>query len=127
MLYLTDRLVPFVLILVILEEILPLVVIYAPFMLPSTTILPSQAERIYKKQEEKKIEALAQTKLFLEMDGRASAKDVTNIGVKELDNDLAWTVCRYALSSLSFISALNTQHHLCAVLSRYQIVVLGHW
>ncbi|KAF9507096.1 hypothetical protein BS47DRAFT_1385311 [Hydnum rufescens UP504] len=76
------KLVPFVLILVILEEILPLVVIYAPFMLPSTTILPSQAERIYKKQEEKRIEALTQ------------AKGAADIGIKELDNDLVWTVCR---------------------------------
>jgi LETM1 and EF-hand domain-containing protein 1, mitochondrial len=98
-LYLPHRLVPFVLILVILEEILPLVVIYAPFMLPSTTILPSQAERIFKKQEEKRIEALAQARLYLEMDGRTSAKDIIDMGVKDLDNDLVWTVCRYALSS----------------------------
>lgn len=41
-----DRLVPFIAIIAILEEILPLVIIYAPFLLPSTCILPSQQRRI---------------------------------------------------------------------------------
>jgi LETM1 and EF-hand domain-containing protein 1, mitochondrial len=40
------RLVPFISIVAILEEILPLVVIYAPFLLPSTCKLPAQAKRI---------------------------------------------------------------------------------
>lgn len=43
------RLVPFVLIALILEEIIPLIVIWAPGMLPSTCILPSQRERIQAK------------------------------------------------------------------------------
>jgi len=40
------KLVPFVLILVILEEALPLFVLYAPFLLPSTCLLASQRARI---------------------------------------------------------------------------------
>ena len=41
-----SRLVPFLSIIIILEEILPLVIIYAPFLLPSTCKLPAQAKRI---------------------------------------------------------------------------------
>ncbi|KAF9650925.1 hypothetical protein BDM02DRAFT_3185071 [Thelephora ganbajun] len=46
------KLVPFVLVLVTLEELVPLMVLYAPFMLPSTCILPSQRERILSKQRQ---------------------------------------------------------------------------
>ena len=45
-----NRLAPFVLVLVTLEELIPLMVLYAPFMLPSTCILPSQRERILSKR-----------------------------------------------------------------------------
>ncbi|KAF8306327.1 hypothetical protein DL93DRAFT_2143887 [Clavulina sp. PMI_390] len=91
------KLVPFVLILIIVEEILPLIVIYAPFMLPSTTILPSQAERIYGKREEKKIQTLTTVKWYLERDGLlpATSKEMlSQMDVKTLGNDLAWTICR---------------------------------
>ncbi|KAF9792967.1 LETM1-like protein-domain-containing protein [Thelephora terrestris] len=47
------KLVPFALVLVTLEELIPLMVIYAPFMLPSTCILPSQRERILSKRRQK--------------------------------------------------------------------------
>ncbi len=40
------RLIPFVMILAILEELLPLLVLYAPWMLPTTCVLPSQLLRI---------------------------------------------------------------------------------
>ncbi|KAF7966326.1 hypothetical protein HWV62_39140 [Athelia sp. TMB] len=39
-------LIPFLLVVVTLEELIPLIAIYAPFMLPSTTILPSQLKRM---------------------------------------------------------------------------------
>lgn len=52
MTYLADRLVPFVLVLVTLEELIPLLVLYAPFMLPSTCILPSQRERVLSKRRQ---------------------------------------------------------------------------
>jgi LETM1 and EF-hand domain-containing protein 1 len=47
------RLVPFVAIMLVLEEVLPLIVLYAPGMLPSTCILASQRERIETKRYEK--------------------------------------------------------------------------
>ncbi|EKM54042.1 uncharacterized protein PHACADRAFT_196477 [Phanerochaete carnosa HHB-10118-sp] len=48
------KLIPFALIILIAEEAIPLVVVYAPFLLPSTCILPSQKERIDAKKREKK-------------------------------------------------------------------------
>ncbi|RPD78374.1 hypothetical protein L226DRAFT_531719 [Lentinus tigrinus ALCF2SS1-7] len=47
------KLIPFILIVIIAEEVIPLVVIYAPFLLPSTCLLPSQKERIENKRREK--------------------------------------------------------------------------
>jgi LETM1 and EF-hand domain-containing protein 1, mitochondrial len=47
------RLVPFVAIVLLLEEVIPLIVLYAPGMLPSTCILASQRERIEAKRREK--------------------------------------------------------------------------
>ncbi|KAI0001290.1 hypothetical protein BJV74DRAFT_766424 [Russula compacta] len=47
------RLVPFVMIVLTLEEVIPLIVLYAPGMLPSTCILASQRERIDAKRREK--------------------------------------------------------------------------
>ncbi|KAI0790685.1 hypothetical protein C8Q75DRAFT_851782 [Abortiporus biennis] len=47
------KLIPFVLIIIVIEEIIPLIVMYAPFILPSTCILPSQQERIVEKRREK--------------------------------------------------------------------------
>jgi LETM1 and EF-hand domain-containing protein 1 len=46
------KLVPFILIAVVLEEIIPLLVLYAPGMLPSTCILPSQRARITRARRE---------------------------------------------------------------------------
>ncbi|KAF9047288.1 hypothetical protein BJ165DRAFT_1082310 [Panaeolus papilionaceus] len=48
-----NKVVPFLIIALILEEVIPLIAIYAPFMLPSTCILPSQRERIEAKRAEK--------------------------------------------------------------------------
>ncbi|EPQ57366.1 hypothetical protein GLOTRDRAFT_137707 [Gloeophyllum trabeum ATCC 11539] len=47
------RLVPFLLIVLIIEEIVPLIALYAPGMLPSTCILPSQQQRIAQKRRER--------------------------------------------------------------------------
>ncbi|KAA1474262.1 hypothetical protein DENSPDRAFT_840837 [Dentipellis sp. KUC8613] len=49
------KMIPFVLIVLIVEEIIPLIAIYAPFMLPSTCIMPSQWERIDGKRREKQL------------------------------------------------------------------------
>ncbi|EMD32119.1 hypothetical protein CERSUDRAFT_162202 [Gelatoporia subvermispora B] len=47
------KLIPFAMIIIVIEEIIPLVVMYAPFLLPSTCILPSQKERIDTKKRAK--------------------------------------------------------------------------
>ncbi|KAI9449402.1 hypothetical protein BJY52DRAFT_1307592 [Lactarius psammicola] len=47
------RLVPFIAIVLILEEVIPLIVLYAPGMLPSTCVLTSQRERINAKRRDK--------------------------------------------------------------------------
>jgi LETM1 and EF-hand domain-containing protein 1 len=98
------RLVPFVLILFILEEILPLIVIYAPSMLPSTTILPSQADRIYLKREEKKVEAISTVKWYAERE-KLNSSSLSTVGVKGLNDDLAWTMCRFVVVIL-FVRSL---------------------
>ncbi|PPQ99721.1 hypothetical protein CVT24_009704 [Panaeolus cyanescens] len=48
-----NKVIPFLIIALLLEEVIPLIAIYAPFMLPSTCILPSQLERIEAKRAEK--------------------------------------------------------------------------
>ncbi|KAF4621012.1 hypothetical protein D9613_000592 [Agrocybe pediades] len=48
-----NKVVPFLIIALILEEVIPLIAIYAPFMLPSTCILPAQRERIEAKRADK--------------------------------------------------------------------------
>lgn len=40
-------------IILVVEEIIPLIVLYAPFILPSTCILPTQKDRIDAKRREK--------------------------------------------------------------------------
>jgi len=52
-----NKLVPFVLTIVVIEEIIPLIVLYAPGLLPSTCILPSQRDRILSKRREKQRQA----------------------------------------------------------------------
>lgn len=49
------RVIPFIFIALLLEEVIPLIAIYAPFMLPSTCILPSQRARIEAAKTEKAI------------------------------------------------------------------------
>ena len=47
-----NRLIPFVVVVLLLEEVIPLIVLYAPFMLPSTCMLPAQRERVERKRRE---------------------------------------------------------------------------
>ncbi|VDB87346.1 unnamed protein product [Peniophora sp. CBMAI 1063] len=51
------KVIPFILIVLVIEEIIPLIVLYAPWMLPSTCVLPSQRERIETKRREKQAAA----------------------------------------------------------------------
>ncbi|KAH8119483.1 hypothetical protein DFH11DRAFT_1565287 [Phellopilus nigrolimitatus] len=57
-----NKLAPFLLTLLIIEEIIPLVVMYAPGLLPSTCVLPSQKARIDAKRHERQREAYSSAK-----------------------------------------------------------------
>jgi hypothetical protein len=56
------RVIPFLFIALLLEEVIPLIAIWAPSTLPSTCILPSQLERIEEKLTEKTLTLLAENK-----------------------------------------------------------------
>ena len=88
-----DRLVPFVLTIVILEEIIPLIVIYAPGLLPSTCILPSQRERILTKRHEKQ----RQTYTFARLADIFKAVDQSSAKLSSLDEESVNVLCRFAL------------------------------
>ncbi|KAF5321448.1 hypothetical protein D9619_001423 [Psilocybe cf. subviscida] len=49
------KIIPFLLIALVLEEVIPLIAIYVPGMLPSTCILPSQRDKIEAKRAEKAV------------------------------------------------------------------------
>ncbi|OCH91805.1 hypothetical protein OBBRIDRAFT_811989 [Obba rivulosa] len=69
------KLIPFAMIIIVIEEIIPLVVMYAPFLLPSTCILPSQKERIDGKKRDKQAGyALGMKSVFEEVRQRALAQ-----------------------------------------------------
>jgi LETM1 and EF-hand domain-containing protein 1, mitochondrial len=78
-----NRLVPFALIILIAEEVIPLVVMYAPFILPSTCILPAQKQRIDEKRREKQqASAVSMLQTFERI--RNLAANRTNIDLKHL-------------------------------------------
>jgi len=108
------RLVPFILILLILEEILPLVVLYVPGILPSTCILPSQYERIRQKAESDRVAAMLPIKEWLRSSG-IKTQSVLEGGVRGLDGSLVKNLCRaFNLASWgpSFLTRSRLQHHL---------------
>ncbi|KAL0580330.1 hypothetical protein V5O48_001667 [Marasmius crinis-equi] len=54
-----NKVVPFLIIAVLLEEVVPIIALYAPFMLPSTCLLPSQRERIEGKKSLKALSTIS--------------------------------------------------------------------
>jgi LETM1 and EF-hand domain-containing protein 1 len=97
----TLKLVPFLLIVLIMEEIIPLIAIYAPGMLPSTCVLPSQRERIEAQKRDKQKAALEiYQKAFSDL-GKSAING--GISLKSLPGDVARSsaVCQLLrLSSL---------------------------
>ncbi|PVG00648.1 hypothetical protein CPB86DRAFT_782483 [Serendipita vermifera] len=73
------RLVPFISIIVILEEILPLVIIYAPFLLPSTCKLPAQARRIEDLADEKRWNSLVSLANIMRLQNELQAQKVSGL------------------------------------------------
>ncbi|EUC64115.1 LETM1-like protein [Rhizoctonia solani AG-3 Rhs1AP] len=82
----TIKLIPFLLILLILEEALPLVVLYAPFLLPSTCILPNQRARILWKRDDAQFNARSEARSILLSVG--SLQKLVEGGIKEMPVDL---------------------------------------
>ena len=97
---LVQRLVPFVAIVLVLEEVIPLIVLYAPGMLPSTCILASQRERIDAKRREKQ-HAFAETM-------RGVLSDVYKAGPTALASSLPSTVSGIALCGKVFITIIES-------------------
>ena len=87
---------PFVLILVILEEALPLHRALRTIHVAFDYILPSQAERIYAKGQEKKAQALSTAKWYAQHE-KLDVAAMQTLGVKDLSDDMAWTVSRFVL------------------------------
>ena len=91
------RLVPFVITLLILEEVIPLIVLYAPGMLPSTCVLPSQRERIESKRKQKQRDVY---ELFREK--AAALETAQDSSVKSLDGMMLKALCRFIFIIIAY-------------------------
>jgi LETM1 and EF-hand domain-containing protein 1 len=104
------KLIPFVSVLLILEEVLPLLVLYAPWLLPSTCILPSQLLRIKTDEEKKRREGLSQLSATLD------STEIGPIGLsfKDLDKPRLQGICKAAnlgtFAPQSILRRRLTQH-----------------
>lgn len=90
----------------LIEEVIPLIIIYAPFLLPSTCLLPSQRERMDQSKDENKVKAFVSAKylvnamrtiekerLLEEGSLTSTARSVGEAGIKGLTGELAWSAC----------------------------------
>lgn len=67
-------------IVLVIEEIIPLIVMYAPGLLPSTCIMPSQLDRIHAKAERTRKEALQSVRSMVDREAIPSlAEDINGI------------------------------------------------
>ena len=69
-----SRLVPFMLIILVAEELIPFVALYAPRMLPSTCVLPGQRDRILSRARDKQLSALFSHRSVLEAIGKEGSQ-----------------------------------------------------
>ncbi|KAG8986501.1 Superkiller protein 3 [Tulasnella sp. 427] len=88
------KLVPFLLIVLIIEEIIPLIVMYVPGILPSTCILPSQLERIHAKAETTRKDAIKTVSSILKDVKMEDLKQRVSGGLNSLDGALLKQLCR---------------------------------
>jgi len=84
-----NKLVPFVLTIVVVEEIIPLIVLYAPGLLPSTCILPSQRDRILSKRHEKQRQAYT----FARLADIFKGIDLSSAQLSNLDEESINVLC----------------------------------
>ncbi|KAJ6607767.1 hypothetical protein B0H10DRAFT_1817273, partial [Mycena sp. CBHHK59/15] len=100
------RLIPFVLTALILEEIIPLIVLYVPTMLPSTCILPSQRERIQEKQMDKALASMATySEVLASLTRAAEAGEVPLASIK--NKDISKAICGLLRLSTTGFDALR--------------------
>ncbi|KAI5116139.1 hypothetical protein M0805_006320 [Coniferiporia weirii] len=93
------KLVPFVLTFLVIEEIIPLIVMYVPGMLPSTCVLPSQRARISAKRHERQREAYVDAK----NSGHFSNTNVEDVRLKSFDEGEVKLLCStVGISSFGF-------------------------
>ncbi|KZO98992.1 hypothetical protein CALVIDRAFT_534535 [Calocera viscosa TUFC12733] len=94
-LYRSDRLklVPFIITLLLLEEAIPLIVIWAPFMLPSTCILTSQQERMEANRLAKHRAGLTSLGAALSVDRMEGRNVALATSIPELEPDLVKALC----------------------------------
>ncbi|KAF5389427.1 hypothetical protein D9757_004370 [Collybiopsis confluens] len=85
------KLVPFIIMAIVLEELIPVAAIYAPFMLPSTCILPGQRSRIDEKKTRK---------------ATASAADASHVLAQIRKNAVNGTISSSALSGTGSASII---------------------
>lgn len=110
-----NKVVPFLFIALLLEEVIPLIAIYAPSMLPSTCILPSQRARIEEKKTEKAIAfASSYRQLFANL--KLKESPVGHLSTRVLREDQA-SVAFCGLLGLStagfdFLRIRRVKHHL---------------
>lgn len=88
------KLAPFLLIVLVIEEIIPLIVMYVPGILPSTCILPSQLERIQVKAENTRKEAVKSVSSLLKDVKVEDLKSVVAGGLNSFDGALLKELCR---------------------------------
>ncbi|KZT56685.1 hypothetical protein CALCODRAFT_497181 [Calocera cornea HHB12733] len=94
-LYRSDRvkLLPFIFTLLILEEAIPVIVIWAPFLLPSTCILTSQQERMEANRLAKHREGLASLGMALSQDRTAGGGTPSEVEVAALRPEVVKALC----------------------------------
>lgn len=103
-----SRLVPFVVIVIIAEELIPFVALYAPRMLPSTCVLPGQRDRIVSRARNQQLNALFSHRDVFEAISQ-EGKQSGFVPVKNIGNP--GPVCRYDGSLISLPRPLISVKH----------------
>ncbi|KAE9401599.1 hypothetical protein BT96DRAFT_1018080 [Gymnopus androsaceus JB14] len=91
-----QKLIPFIILALVLEELIPVLALYAPNMLPSTVILPGQRQRINEKRTQKAITSAFESKQIL-----------ANIRKNAVDGNLPSSALRGTGSATALCSLLR--------------------
>lgn len=79
-----NKVIPFLVIAVLLEELIPVIAIYTPFMLPSPCLLPAQRERIEEKKAQKALSTLSSTRpMFLALQAKSEGGKLPLTALRE--------------------------------------------